>query len=240
MILGSYLVTKRCGLKFVRPYHMGTAMRKTVVNGFGAAFCQLAVIAVTFIANNQIVRYADNAALAVYGMVCTISSLFMNVFGGIGQAAQPIVSANLGAGQMKRCVTLCRLGSIAAAVLGIIFSTVCLLFPAQITAVFMKVTPEVESIAPEIVRVYAISFLPMGLNTFLGMYLQSVMQAKLAAVISVLRGVAITGILLYVLPVFCGADGIWMAFWITEVLVLCIAVVFVEISIKSHTMKTHC
>lgn len=219
VILGSYLFTKRCGLKFVRPFRMRTAMTKTMVNGFGTAFSQLAVIAVTFIANNQIVRYAGNAALAVYGMVCTISALFMHIFSGIGQAAQPIVSANFGAGQINRCSTVCRLGCIAATAFGIAFTALCLLFPSQITALFMKVTPEVKKIAPSIVRIYAVSFVPMGLNVFLGLYLQSIMRHKASTAISVLRGLVLNSILLYVLPIIWDEKGIWMAFWICEAVV---------------------
>ena len=46
------------------------------------------------------------------------------------------------------------------------------------------------------------------------------MKPQIAFVISVLRGLVISGILIMVLPVTCGANSLWLAMPITEVLVM--------------------
>lgn len=228
VLMIGYLFTKRCGLKLVRPYRLLPALRKIFFNGFGTAFSEIALIVVTFAANNQIMRYADNDALAVYGMVCTIAALFIHIYTGVGQAAQPIASANYGAGQTARCWAVYRLGLGTILVLGILFTALCLLWPGEITRLFMKATPEVMAIAPQTFRVYTLSFLPLGLNIFLSVYLQSILRSRAAAVIAVVRGLVLNCALLYLLPCLWGAQGLWIAFPAAEGIVAAGAVFYVR------------
>ena len=99
---------------------------------------------------------------------------------------------------------------------GIISFAVCALFPSETIKLFMKVTPEVAEIAPYIIRVYTISFFPMAINMFVIAYLQSVTKATSATVISLLRGLILSSVLLYVMPLFMESDGIWWAVTIAE------------------------
>lgn len=221
-----YLFTKRCSLKFVRPYQIMPAVRKISANGFATAVASLATLVVTMIMNNQIMRYSGEAMLAVYGMIGIVAALFLHIYSGIGQAAQPIASSNYGAGESTRCWGVYRLGMITTFLFGGIFTIVCLAFPTEITRIFMKATPEVLEIAPYAVRVYALSFFGLGIATFVTLYLQSVMQPKMATFLSVLRGVVLNSILLYVLPLFLKADGIWWAIFATETITALIALVY--------------
>ena len=54
-------------------------------------------------------KYGDANDLAVYGMVATVSNLFLSMFSGVGQAIQPIVSANCGAREKERIKQTWRL-----------------------------------------------------------------------------------------------------------------------------------
>lgn len=227
VILVGYLFTKRCSLKFVKPYSIATAFRKIIANGFGTGFSSLAIIVVTFVANNQIMKYADTAALAVYGMISTVSSLFIHIFSGVGQAAQPIASSGYGAGKPQRYWGVYQLGMKTVLYLGLVFTAICMLLPEQVTSLFIKATPEVMEIAPFILRIYAISFLPLGICTFLSIYLQSIMRSKSAAVIAVMRGLIVNCALLYLLPLVLGATGIWIAFAAAEILVAVFAFLYV-------------
>lgn len=226
VIMGSYLFGKKSSLAFVKPYRVVVAVKNILVNGFGAGFAQLAVIIVSFVANNQIMKYAGGAALAVYGMIGTTTTLFTCIYSGTGQAAQPIASSNYGAGNRERYWGVYRMGMNVSLVLGVVFAALCLLFPTQMTMLFMDATPEVLEIAPGILRIYAICFLPLAVNTFLSTYLQSIMQPMAATWIAMLRGLVLNSLLLYVLPLIWGADGIWIAFVAAECIVVVIALVW--------------
>lgn len=226
LLLLGYILSGKTKLKFLKPHKWLRAIKKISIIGFGAGLSQIAVIAVTFIVNNQIMKYSGSSALAVYGMLGTISALFLCIFEGIGQAAQPVVSANFGANRHTRYLSIGKLGLKTAVISGFICAVICIVFPLQTTRIFMKVTPAVEEIAPYILRVYSISFLPLAVNMFVMAYLQSVAKANTATVISLLRGISLNVILLYVLPLFMKGNGIWWAITIAESAVASFAIIY--------------
>lgn len=225
VLLLGYVLLRKTGLKLAKPFAWLTAVKKISIIGFGAGISQIAVIVTTFIMNNQIMKYSGPAALAVYGMLSTIAALYLCIFEGIGQAAQPLVSANFGAKEHKRYLSIGRLGMKTAVICGVVCAAICIVIPSQVTTVFMKVTPEVAGIAPYILRVYSISFLPLAVSMFVMAYLQSTAKANTATVISLLRGITLNVALLYILPLFMKGDGIWWAITITETITAFVAII---------------
>ncbi|MBE6659680.1 MAG: MATE family efflux transporter [Ruminococcaceae bacterium] len=237
ILLIGYILVGKTSLKLAKPFKWLTAVKKISILGFGAGLPQIAMTVVTYIINNQIMKYSGAAALAVYGLLCTIAALFLSVFEGIGHAAQPIVSANFGAGQRDRYHIIAKIGMRTAVVFGVISFALCALFPSEIIKLFMKVTPEVAEIAPYIIRVYTTSFFPMAINMFVTAYLQSVTKATSATVVSLLRGLILSSILLYVLPLFMESNGIWWAVTIAEALAAVVAVFCMMPELKSKKVK---
>lgn len=88
---------------------------------------------------------------------------------------------------------------------------------------------------PAIIRLYAISFLFLPLNIFSTYYFQAIMKPKAAFVVSVARGCVISGILILLLPVLTGADSIWLAMPITELVVLLYALTTMKRMTKALT-----
>ena len=73
--------------------------------------------------------------------------------------------------------------------------------------------------APAIIRAYALSFLFLPFNIFSTYYFQAIMKPKAAFIVSVARGLIISGILILLLPVLFSADSLWFAMPVTELLV---------------------
>lgn len=228
LLLIGFILLKKSTLQLRKPEHLFFDAWRILMVGFGAGISQLAIILITFLMNNQIMRYSGSAALAVYGMLSTVASLYMSIFNGIGQAAQPIVSTNYGSGQLDRCWAVGKLGLWTAGLFGMLFLGSSLLFPMQITRIFMQVTPEIEEIAPYIVRVYALSFLPQAISIFVTAYLQSVMRPHAAAFIAIARGMVLNGVLLFLMPWVMGEIGVWWAIPAAEGLTMLIAVVYLQ------------
>ena len=92
-------------------------------------------------------------------------------------------------------------------------------------------------IAPDIFRRYGLSFLLLPLNIFSTYFFQALMKPKAAFTVSVARGFVLSGILIYLLPAAAGADSIWFAMPITEVLVAIYAVFEMVKQTKQLTME---
>lgn len=85
--------------------------------------------------------------------------------------------------------------------------------------IFMTPTENILKIAPAIIGTYAISFLLLPLNVFSTYYFQALIKPSTAFIVSVSRGAIVSGILIYLLPAVVGADAIWFAMPITELIV---------------------
>lgn len=234
IMMASYFFTRKCTMKPERPHRIFPAVRNICKNGFGASFSLLTVILTTFIINNQIMRYAGEPELAVYGVLIVLSSLFSNIFTGIGQAVQPIASTNFGAGKADRCRRVYRLGLITALSCGTIFTLICTAFPVEINMIFMKVTQEITNAAGEVTFIYSLSFIPMASAVYFTLYFQSVMRARAATLISVIRGIAASSVFLIVLPALFGAEGIWWAVACTESVTALTAMLYMLISSRAE------
>lgn len=216
VILFAYLFTKKCKLKFTRPWKLSKALWKSVTSGFSASVLEFAFIVLTCILNNQIMRYGGEVPLAVFSVVLSCSGMFQHIFTGVGQAIQPIITNNYGAGQMERISQIRRISIGTIIGMGIVFTLSGILFPTQIVQFFVKTTPAVLEATPGIVRIYFISFLFMGINIWATFYFQSIMRTRISSVLTLLRGVVISAILLYLLPLWLGLNGVWWAMVLTE------------------------
>lgn len=74
-------------------------------------------------------------------------------------------------------------------------------------------------IATDIIRRYGISFILLPFNIFSTYYFQAMMKPSTAFVVSVGRGAVISGVLIFLLLVMAGANSIWFAMPITELIV---------------------
>ena len=174
----------------------------------------------TVLFNRQIMRYLGANALAVYGPIINVSTFVQCCAYSVGQAAQPLISTNYGAGKGRRIRETLGLALWTTAVFGIFWTTLSLLFPNLYIRIFMNPTPEILDMAPAIIRTYALSFLLLPFNIFSTYYFQAIMKPAAAFVISVARGLVISGALILLLPGLAGPASLWFAMPITELVVM--------------------
>lgn len=236
-ILLGYLFTKNCHLKLVKPWVLSKAFFKAVTAGFSASVLEFAFIALTCILNNQIMRYGGEVALSVFGVVLSCSGMFQHLFTGVGQAIQPVATTNYGAGQLGRILSLRRVSQWTVTAFGLVFMLSGLLFPTQIIRFFVNATPEVLEAAPTIMGIYFISFLFMGINIWATFYFQSILRTRLSTLLTVLRGIVISSLLLYLLPLWLGIRGVWWAMVLTEGLVAVITLACMAVTERKMRQK---
>lgn len=215
----THFFSKKNTLYLVRPTAFLSQAREVLVNGFASFFLDVAMGILTILFNRQIVTRLGGDALAVYGVIVNVSTIVQCCAYSVGQAAQPLLSVNYGAKQMGRIRETLRCALLTAAAFSVFWVAICELAPNLFIHIFMSPTEAVLTIAPAIIRTYAISFVLLPLNIFSTYYFQAVMQSKSAFLVSVGRGLVISGVLIYLLPAAAGADRIWWAMPITEAIV---------------------
>lgn len=233
LILCSHLFRKCCGLKLAKPFRMGKAIRKIFVIGIGASLLDLGTVVLSTITNNQILRYGSEVELAIYGVMTTIAALVQAMYCGVGQAIQPLVSANFGGRQYGRVRQFLKMSVVTVLIMGVLFTVLAECLPVPIVQLFMDATPEVLAAAPNSMRLYSLLYLFLGFTVLSTYYLQSVMRDRASMAIAILRSLVVSGLLLYLLPLFWGINGVWLALPISECIVTVVAAVFLSKKVDS-------
>lgn len=225
-ILFTHFLTKKCALRFVKPTHFFSKTRSIIASGIPTFLVDFASGVLITLFNNQIMLYAGADALAVFGVASNVAALVQACGSGVGQAAQPLLSINYGAKAGKRVTQTLVLGIATVAALGILLTTLTLLFPTPLVLLFMDATPAVLEIAPHILRIYFLSFLLLTFNVFSAYYFQAITKTGCSLTISIVRGIALSGVLIYLLPLLFGAEMLWWIMPITEVVTAALVIVF--------------
>ena len=130
-------------------------------------------------------------------------------------------------------------GETALAVFGVVL-TCSGMFQHIFTGVGQTIQPIATTNfgAGQIMRIYFISFLFMGINIWATFYFQSILRTRTSTVLSLLRGLILSGLLLYLLPAWLGLDGVWWAMVLTEGIVAAVtlACVFVTNRTLQHRL----
>ena len=218
-VMLTHFFTRRNTLRLVRPEGLPGKLHKICITGFSTFFIDVAMGILTVLFNRQIMKYLGADALAIYGPIIQVSTFVQCCAYSIGQASQPIISTNFGAGKGERIKETLRLALWTTVFFGVFWTVLSMVCPNLYIRIFMAPTPEILDMAPAIVRTYALSFLLLPFNIFSTYYFQAIVKPKAAFVVSVARGLVISGILIMTLPVLTGADSLWFAMPVTELMV---------------------
>lgn len=218
VVMMTHFFGRKNTLKLVKPTKFFSKFKKISTAGFSTFFIDIAMGILTVIFNRQIMKYSGANALAIYGPIINVSTFVQCCAYSVGQAAQPIISVNYGAGNFDRIKQTLRFSIYTVAVFGVFWTALSCVCPNLYIRIFMNATDEILLMAPAIIRAYALSFLLLPFNVFSTYYFQSIMKSGTAFVVSTLRGLAISGTLIMLLPLI-NASLIWYAMPITELLV---------------------
>ena len=218
-IMLTHFFCEKNTLRFLRPSNTLQKLGLISLSGFSTAITDLAMGIIGILFNRQIMKHLGADALAVYGVITMITAFAQCLAYGSGQAAQPIISQNYGAGQTGRIKECMKYGLATSLVMGVFWVAVMLLFPNLLLRLFMTPSPAVSQIAPGILRAYGISFILLPFNIFATYYFQAMMKANVALIASLARGAVVSGGLILLLPVLLGPSSIWYAMLLTEILV---------------------
>ena len=214
-----HFVSRKNTLRLVVPTCVLGKVGAIAVNGFSTAISDLALGIIGILFNRQIMRYLGTDALAVYGIITQITAFVQCMAYGTGQAAQPIISQNYGAGNFGRIRECLKYALYTSAAFGGFWTLIMLLMPVPLVYLFMTPTQEVLAVAPGILRAYGSSFILLPFNIFVTYYFQAVMKPQLSLVASVARSVVVSGGMILLLPLIAGAESLWYAMLLTEILV---------------------
>lgn len=227
-IMLTHFLKKKNTLRLVRPRRLLRTCGRIFAVGFSVFFVDLAMGIMTTLYNRRVLQLLNNDALSVFGAIASLTTVVQCCSYSIGQAAQPILSANFGARKMDRVRRVLKYGIVTSVVFGAFWMLIAMALPTTIIRFFMDATDSVLAIAPAILRKYSISYLLAPFTLFATYYFQSILKARISLGISLSRGLIIGGVMLYLLPALFGADSLWFATPVAEISVAAVTAILMR------------
>ena len=212
------------------------ALNKEIISEIGSlgfvTLARQAVVSVTFLlVNNALFNYGGETSITAYAIVGRMMMFVLFPVFGITQGFIPIAGYNYGAEQYRRVKEVIYTAIKYATILGTIVFIGLMVFPEVITKWFtddadvIRETPNNMRLAFAAVPILAVQLVGAA-------YFQAVGKAIPALILTLTRQAIFFIPLMFILPVFYGELGIWIAFPISDVLSTIVTYYFLKREVK--------
>ncbi len=172
---------------------------------------------VTLFINQQLKSYSGDLAIGAYGIVNRISFLFIMINMGLNQGMQPIAGYNYGARKYSRVKEVYKKTVKYATLVAMVGFAVSIAFPHAAVSIFTSDQELIELSAKGLVLINLM--LPLvGFQMVTSNLFQCLGMINKSIILSMSRQLLFLLPLLYVMPMFFDAKGIWLSFPISDFL----------------------
>ena len=180
---------------------------------------------------NSILAAYSQSYVVVLGIYYKLQTFLYLPGSGIVQGMRPLIGYNYGAGEYRRVRKIYELTLALCAGIMAIGTVLCFAFAPQLIGMFTT-NPETIAIGGNALHIISLGFIVSAVSVATSGALEGLGKGVQSLVISLCRYILVIMPLAWVLCRFLGADGVWHAFWITEVLVAAISLVVYRKSVK--------
>ncbi len=185
--------------------------------GMGPFLMNAAACLVTLFINQQLRKYSGDLGIGAYGICNRFIFMFIMICMGLNQGMQPIAGYNYGARQYSRVKEVFW----KTAKLAMVMTTLCFIFgmffPETAVGIFTH-DKELVELSAKALRINVLVFPIVGFQMIATNFFQSLGMVRKSVILSLSRQILFLLPLLYVLPLWFGANGVWMSFPISDAL----------------------
>ena len=183
--------------------------------GMGPFLMNAAACLVTLFINQQLRDYSGDLGIGAYGICNRFVFMFAMICMGLNQGMQPIAGYNYGARQYSRVKEVFW----KTAKLAMVMTTICFLFgmflPRAAVGIFTH-DGQLMDLSAKALRIMTLIFPIVGFQMIATNFFQSLGMVRKSVILSLSRQILFLLPLLYLLPSWFGADGVWMSFPISD------------------------
>lgn len=198
-------------------------LKHTLLNGSSEFIGQMSTGIAMFAYNFVIMHYIGVDGVTAFTIVGYVAYVFSMIIVGFGQGASPLISYSYGAGERRLAAKIRRCTSVLVLLAGVLTFLVMVPLAGWYGGLFVK-GAAVQDMIREGMLIFMSSFFLSGFNVVTSFYFTATGRAGESAVISLSRGLVVLLICIFVLPVYLGMTGIWLAAPVTEAVTLGISV----------------
>lgn len=180
---------------------------------------------------NSILAAYSQVYVVVLGIYYKLQTFLYLPANGIVQGMRPIIGYNYGAGEYDRVKKLYRTSMGMCAAIMAAGTVLCLALSGQLIGLFSS-NAETIAIGTSALRIICVGFIVSTISVVASGSLEGLGMGVQSLVISLCRYIIVIMPLAWLFCRLLGADGIWNAFWVTEVITAGISLVVYHKSVK--------
>ncbi len=206
-----------------RPFHFERGIfrldmrvaKDSLAIGMGPFLMNAAACLVTLFINQQLRDYSGDLGIGAYGICNRFIFMFIMICMGLNQGMQPIAGYNYGARQYSRVREVLW----KTIKLGMLMTTICFIFgmffPKAAAGIFTH-DEQLLELSARSLRITTIAFPIVGFQMIGTNFFQSLGMVRKSIILSLSRQILFLLPLIYLLPKWMGADGVWASFPIAD------------------------
>lgn len=207
---------------------------KTCINGSSEMVTNMSMSLVNMLYNMQLMKYIGTNGVVAYGIIMYVGFIFSGTYIGYSLGSAPVISYHYGAGNKKELKSLFRHSIILLVISSVIMTLLAEVLAKYLAGIFVSYDKQLLELTTTAIRIYSVSYLISELNIFASSFFTALNNGFVSAAISFLRMFLFQIIMILLLPVIIGINGIWIAVTAAEALALVVSVVFVIINRKKY------
>lgn len=226
-LLFYYIFFRTKKIKFTKIKYSIFELFRYMKVGFAEFLAEVSTGISIFVFNWVILKELGEKGVSAFGIIGYISSFITMTMIGFNQGVQPILSFNLGAKNHNNIFKIIRTSFYILGGLGVFFYGLINIFSQEIVSIFLT---ELEDIilTKKALILYSFAYIICGFNIFSAGYFTAVDMVKISTIITLLRGVILLIIFIFLLPKLLGVTGIWITVFITELCTLGVSYLFMK------------
>ena len=187
--------------------------------GVGPFLMHSAACVVTLFINQQLRTYSGDLGIGAYGIANRLTFMFVMICLGLNQGMQPIAGYNYGARLYSRVREVFKQTALIATGVTTVCFLVSFFIPEAAVSIFTS-DHELRALAAYGLRTMNIAFIIVGWQMIATNLFQSIGMIDKSIFLSVCRQILFLLPLLYILPRYFDARGIWYSFPISDLMAL--------------------
>ncbi len=207
---------------------LDSAIVKEISSLGGVTLARQGVISIlSIVLNNALFSYGNEMYVAVYGIINRVMMLSLFPVLGLTQGTLPIFGFNYGAKKYSRVKETVNKAILFGTITSVVIYVIIIVFRVQIVSVFTDNEFIIENTPYALLIVFSAT--PFILTQLIGSaYFQAIGKALPALLLTLSKQGFFLIPLVYILPMFFGIDGIWIAFPIADILSVILTFVFLR------------
>ena len=206
-------------------------IKKICAVGSAPFFVEISFVLFMTLMNQTIYKYGGDDGLSAMGIFFSLDSMFFMPAMAIGEAMQPIVGYNYGAGKPQRVIETIKKALTLVTGFYIVSAILAEIFAENLIRLFTS-DPALIAIGLPGMRIGYLGIVFFGMTIITNSALQGLGKAKESLILSLIRHIAFMFLPMIILPRIFGMLGVWLSFPLGDALGCVLAYLFLRRLIK--------